>query len=41
MSKYLRDNFCPLQPLVLWGRTATMHPKCALNKSVMHWWLDH
>ena len=37
---YLAEKLAPLQPVILWGRTASMDPKVDKSHAVYYWWLD-
>ena len=40
LDPYLANRLYPLQPLVLWGRTADIVPKVSKKHAVLYWWKD-
>ena len=37
---YLAEKLAPLQPIILWGRTANIDPVVDKSHAVYYWWLD-
>lgn len=37
---YLSERLRPLQPLLLWGRTAAQEPSVKKEEAVWYWWKD-
>ena len=39
-STYLAEKLAPLQPIVLWGRTAAQMPSVRKEHAVYYWWKE-
>ncbi len=38
LDTYLADKLAPLQPIILWGRTASAMPAVPKEQAVYYWW---
>jgi hypothetical protein len=37
-STYLAERLIPLQPVILWGRTAATVPSVSIDTVLFYWW---